>query len=123
MEKQRNVVFVFGSNLAGIHGAGAALYAKKYCGAKQGIGLGREGMSYAIPTKDKSIKTLPIDAIRPYVKSFLEYANNHSWEVFMVTPIGCGLAGYSVGDIKPLFFEHDVGVGYNVLFTKDWFIG
>ncbi|MEO9231646.1 MAG: hypothetical protein ABI216_22210 [Devosia sp.] len=96
-------VFVFGSNLAGRHGAGAALYARENRGAIYGQGVGRQGDSYAIPTKDHSIKTLPLDEIKPYVEEFCEYARANRHEVFEVTKIGCGLAGYSKEDIAPMF--------------------
>lgn len=97
------MIFVFGSNLAGRHGAGAALYAAKNHGAKYGVGVGRTGNSYAIPTKDSSIRTLPLDSIQPYVTEFLEYASNHPELEFQVTKIGCGLAGYTEADIAPMF--------------------
>lgn len=96
-------IFVFGSNLKGIHGAGAALHAKKYFGAIQGQGVGRQGNSYAIPTKHSPYQTLPLETIKLYVEDFLEYARNNYWESFMVTPIGCGLAGYLPTHIAPLF--------------------
>lgn len=97
------MIFVFGSNLAGIHGKGAALYARKSHGAKYGIGVGRTGNSYAIPTKDEHIKTLPLAQIAKYVAEFLDYARAHPELEFQVTKIGCGLAGYSEHEIKPMF--------------------
>lgn len=96
-------VFVFGSNLLGVHGAGAALHAKKYFGAIQGQGYGRQGNSFAIPTKSTPHKTLPLSEIQTYVTSFLEYAKENYWEVFNITAIGCGLAGYAPKDIAPMF--------------------
>lgn len=96
-------IFVFGSNLAGFHGKGAALYARKYHGAEQYIGVGRTGNAYAIPTKDRRLKTLPLDDIRLYVNDFIQYAENHPDLVFEVTRIGCGLAGYQYQDIAPMF--------------------
>lgn len=98
-------VFVFGSNLAGRHGKGAALCAKRDHGAIYGQGVGRQGNSYAIPTKDSTIKTLPLDRIAVYVRSFIIYARSRSNETFEVTRIGCGLAGYCDKDIAPLFRE------------------
>jgi hypothetical protein len=96
-------IFVFGSNLAGRHGKGAALYAKTYCGAKYGQGKGIQGNSYAIPTKDENLRTLPLDHIAVYVEEFLKYATDHPDLTFFVTPIGCGLAGYSPEQIAPFF--------------------
>ena len=97
--------FVFGSNLAGRHGAGAALYARKHHGAVIGKGIGICGNSYAIPTKDANIVTLPISEIRKYVNQFIEFAERNEEMTFMVTRIGCGLAGYTDIQIAPLFKE------------------
>lgn len=97
------VVFVFGSNLAGLHGAGAALFAKKHHGAISGQGVGRQGDSYGIPTKDANLKTLPLTSIKKYVEDFIEYAKTHPKDDFIVTRVGCGLAGYDDEDIKPMF--------------------
>lgn len=96
-------VFVFGSNLAGRHGKGAALYARLHCGAKYGQGVGRQGNAYAIPTKDYSLRTLPLHIIRQHIDVFLQYAEEHSDTVFIVTRIGCGLAGYRDENIAPMF--------------------
>lgn len=96
-------VFVFGSNLAGRHGKGAALFARQQRGAIYGRGQGRQGNSYAIPTKDEHLRTLPLSVIHYQVEVFLTYADNHREERFQLTPIGCGLAGYSHGDIAPMF--------------------
>ena len=98
-----NEIFVFGSNLAGIHGAGAAKLAFDKFGAVWGIGVGHEGKSYAIPTKDHNIKTMYLDVIYDYVKEFLKYAEDNSDFKFLVTEIGCGLAGYHPRDIAPMF--------------------
>ena len=97
------MVFVFGSNLAGIHGAGAALYARKYHGAIYGQGIGLQGSSYGIPTKDRNIHTLPIETIEMYVDMFINFAKLNKRIQFQVTRIGCGLAGYKDTDIAPLF--------------------
>lgn len=96
-------IFVFGSNLAGIHGKGAALYARQHYGAVLGIGVGRQYNSYAIPTKDAKLKPLPLDKIAEYVTQFIEYAKAHPEEDFIVTKIGCGLAGYEEWQIIPMF--------------------
>jgi len=102
-ESIANMIFVFGSNLAGRHGKGAALHALKYCKAVYGQGVGIQGDSYAIPTKDEYIRTLPLDRITLYVKEFKEFASQHPEMTFNVTKIGCGLAGYTETDISPLF--------------------
>lgn len=96
-------IFVFGSNLAGRHGAGAALYAKKHHGAIYGQGIGRQGNSYAIPTKDERIKTLPIEEIVCYISDFMSYAENNPKLTFNVTRVGCGLAGYTDEAISCFF--------------------
>ena len=110
-----NKIFVFGSNLAGRLGAGADLFAIKK-GAKYGVGVGRTGNAYAIPTKDEKIRTLPLDRIAPYVAEFLMYAREHPELTFQVTKIGCGLAGYEVEQIAPMFD----GAPDNCEFHDDW---
>lgn len=97
------MIFVFGSNLAGRHGKGAALYARQHHGAIYGQGIGRQGNSYAIPTKDYYLNTLPLEEIERYVRYFLIYAEQHPELTFQVTRIGCGLAGYSNHQIAPFF--------------------
>lgn len=96
-------IFVFGSNLAGIHGAGAALYARQHYGAVLGVGVGPTGHAYAIPTKDQRLRTLSLGAIAPHVSDFIAHAVARPRMLFQVTAIGCGLAGYKVPDIAPLF--------------------
>lgn len=98
-----HTIFVFGSNLSGIHGAGAAYAALKHHGARMGQGVGKQGNSYAIPTKDYEIKTLPLSYIELAVQGFIKYANDNPNERFYVTRIGCGLAGYKDHDIAPFF--------------------
>jgi len=100
-----NKCFVFGSNLRGAHGKGAALYALKNHGAIYGQGVGMQGHSYAIPTKDGNLKTLPLDIIKKHVDDFLSFAGSHLDWHFHVTAIGCGLAGYKPQDIAPMFAE------------------
>ncbi len=95
--------FVFGSNLAGRHGKGAALAAKQRYGAVYGQGVGRQGNSYAIPTKDFNLKTMALQSIRHYVLEFEEYARENPDLDFMVTKVGCGLAGYDPYEIGPMF--------------------
>ncbi|RSV13451.1 hypothetical protein CA236_17740 [Sphingomonas sp. ABOLG] len=96
-------IFVFGSNLAGRHGKGAALWARQHRGAIYGQGVGLQGASYAIPTKDGSLRTLPLTTIRPYVDQFIAFASSRPDLTFQLTPIGCGLAGYRHAQIAPLF--------------------
>ena len=97
------MIFVFGSNLAGRHGKGAALCARNSHGAEYGVGVGRTGNAYAIPTKDERIRTLPLARIEKYVAEFLAYAKAHPELEFEVTKIGCGLAGYKEQQISPMF--------------------
>lgn len=96
-------VFVFGSNLAGRHGKGAALHARQHHGAVYGQGKGLQGDSYAIPTKDEALRTIRLAAIKQHVDTFLSFAREHPYLVFQVTRIGCGLAGYTDADIAPMF--------------------
>jgi hypothetical protein len=95
-------LFVFGSNLAGIHGAGSAKLAASRFQAKYGVGFGKTGCAFAIPTKDANIRTLPIKDIRKFVDEFAEYTKS-SKERFFITRVGCGLAGYNDKQIAPLF--------------------
>lgn len=96
-------VFVFGSNLKGRHGKGAALRARKFHGAISGQGEARQGNSYGIPTKDTRLVTLPLADIAQYVARFIAYAEANPDIEFQLTAIGCGLAGYKPSDIAPLF--------------------
>lgn len=98
-----DVTFVFGSNLRGAHGKGAAEFAMKYFGAQYGTGEGYCGQSYAIPTKDENIRVRPLVEIAPSVQRFREFVFLHDRLKFFITPIGCGLAGYRPVDIAPLF--------------------
>lgn len=104
-ELKDNEIFVFGSNEAGIHGAGAAALAYKKFGAVYLNSFGQMGKSYAIPTKDKNIETLSIGEIEHYVNQFIDYAITWNDSIFLVTEIGCGLAGYTPEIIAPLFSE------------------
>ncbi len=97
-------VFVFGSNLAGFHGGGAALHAAEQWGSVPGEGVGRTGNAYAIPTMDGEFRQLPLARIAPHVAVFIDYARSHPNTEFLLTRIGCGIAGYDwERDIAPLF--------------------
>jgi hypothetical protein len=114
----KDAIFVFGSNLAGRHGKGAALWAKQHKGAKQGKGFGLSGASYAIPTKDEKLNTLPLDKIDNYIGAFCEFARMHPLQDFELTPVGTGLAGIPKKDIALLFKKH--GLPTNVYLTSTW---
>lgn len=109
-------VFVFGSNLAGRHGAGSAYAAWRHHGAQKGIGVGRTGNAYAIPTKDRRLQTLPLEDIALYVSEFIRYAAGHPELKFHVVKIGCGLAGYKEQQIAPMFR----GAPDNVVLPEGW---
>lgn len=97
-ELKENEIFVFGSNLAGSHGGGAALLAYHRFGAIWGQGVGLQGQSYGIPTMHGGV-----DVIKPYVDEFITFAKQHPEQTFLVTKIGCGIAGFMVDEIAPLF--------------------
>ncbi|QFQ13767.1 hypothetical protein C7Y71_008180 [Pseudoprevotella muciniphila] len=97
-ELQPNEIFVFGSNLRGLHSAGDAQRAYQMFGAIMGQGVGLQGQSYAIPTMQGGVET-----IRPYVNDFIGFAKEHKDLTFLVTRIGCGIAGFNDEDISPLF--------------------
>lgn len=99
-ELQNNEIFVFGSNLAGAHGGGAARAAYNKFGAVWGEGVGLFGQSYAIPTMQGGVET-----IKPYVDEFICFAKEHCELKFLVTRIGCGIAGFGDSEIAPLFKE------------------
>lgn len=111
-----DAVFVFGSNLAGRHGKGAALFAAKQLGAVRGNGVGRQGRCYAIPTKGLRLEVLPLQAITQHVADFLAYAQRHSEQMFHVTRVGCDLAGYANAQIAPLFRSAPA----NCSFATEW---
>lgn len=97
-ELKDNEIFVFGSNLQGMHGGGAAFIAYEKFGAIWGQGVGLQGQSYGIPTMHGGV-----DAIKPYVDEFIEFAKSHPEMIFLVTRIGCGIAGFRDEEIAPLF--------------------
>lgn len=97
------MIFVFGSNLRGVHGAGAALHALNHHGAISGRGTGLMGNSYALPTKDERIQTLPLGEVARHVERFIRFAESRPDLTFQVTQVGCGLAGFTPDEIAPLF--------------------
>ena len=114
-ELKPNEIFVFGSNLAGAHGGGAARLAYERFGAILGQGVGLQGQSYAIPTMQGGVET-----IKPYVDEFIEFAKAHPELKFFVTKIGCGIAGFTTEEIAPLFAKAiDVE---NVILPKEFCI-
>lgn len=113
-------IFVFGSNLRGVHGAGAARHAFQEHGAIMGQGIGLQGSSYGIPTKDMQIRTLPLGDICNHVQAFLTFTQLRPDLRFNVTRIGCGLAGYKDEDIAPLFSNVAYGTYPNVRLPQGW---
>lgn len=109
-------IFVFGSNLAGRHGAGAARTAAKYYGAQYGVGVGLTGNSYAIPTKGFAMEVLCPDQIERYVGDFIRFAEENPDLSFTVTRVGCGLAGNIPATIAPMFKS----APDNCLFDTAW---
>ena len=110
-------VFVFGSNLAGRHGAGAAKVAANRFGARYGKGYGMSGTSFAIPTKDENLQTLPLYAIIDHIEGFVR-ATHHPFNEnvkWFVTRVGCGLAGYKDEEIAPYFKN-----AKNCSFAEEW---
>lgn len=121
----RKLVFVFGSNLSGIHGAGAAAHAHRFLGAPWGFGEGyhfdsdsRRG-TYALPTKGLKIQDMTIDEIQPHTQKFMSFAYDHKGLKFQLTQVGCGLGGHVAEDIAPLF-EYAAYEGSNVYFDSAW---
>ena len=110
---QPNEIFVFGSNLRGMHGGGAAYIAHRKFGAIMGQGVGLQGQSYAIPTMQGGVET-----IKPYVDDFIEFAKMNKQLTFLVTRIGCGIAGFRDEEIAPLFeAAHEVE---NIVLPEGW---
>ena len=113
-------IFVFGSNLAGRHGKGAALHARKRFGAEYGVGMGRTGRSYAIPTKDVHLRTIPLEQIDHWVSVFISYVKENPDLIFLLTPIGTGLAGHNKKDIAKIFRRYRCFELDNILLTSSW---
>ena len=114
-----NMIFVFGSNLSGIHGAGAAKFAAVHKGAIYGIGEGMQGASYGLPTKGLNISFMPLKDIQRHVNNFIAYSALHKELSFQVTQVGCGLSGFKPSDIAPMF-EQAAYKESNCYFDKIW---
>ena len=112
-ELKPNEIFVFGSNLSGSHGGGAALLAYERFGAIWGQGVGLQGQSYGIPTMHGGVV-----AIKPYVDDFIEFAKAHPEYKFFVTKVGCGIAGFTTREMAPLF--HDAIDVENIILPKEF---
>jgi hypothetical protein len=113
-----NTIFVFGSNLAGRHGKGAAVHAKKYYGAEYGVGEGLTGRSYALPTKDENLNVRSLQEIKNSIQTFSNFARENPQYTFELTPVGCGLAGYKQAQIITLIVA--VGMPSNVCLSEHW---
>lgn len=111
-------IFVFGSNLAGRHGAGAARIAAQQFGAKYGVGCGITGMSYAVPTKGEKLEVLNATIISKHISDFVEYAKQHGEQKFFITRIGCGLAGYKDAEIAPMFKDAPGNCNFPIQWQK-----
>lgn len=103
MQDTKNMIFVFGSNRSGIHGAGAARLAAVHKGAEYGVGEGPTGACYALPTKGYNITPITLYEVNDHVQNFIAYAREHDHQDFQVTQVGCGLGGFTKEEIAPLF--------------------
>lgn len=112
--QEKDEIFVFGSNLAGHHMGGAARAANMKFGAEWGVGVGLTGQTYAIPTMQGGVET-----IKPYVDEFIEFAKRHQDLKFLVTRIGCGIAGFKDEEIAPLFKE--AASVFNIYLPKEFY--
>ncbi|APX62400.1 A1S_2505 family phage non-structural protein [Acinetobacter schindleri] len=111
-----NTVFVFGSNMAGLHAGGAARTALEHFGAVEGVGRGWSGQSYAIPTMNEHLQQMPLSQIQHYIDDFKIYTKNHPKNNYFLTSVGCGIAGYKVEEIAPMF----KGISHNVIFPQSF---
>ena len=117
---KENEIFVFGSNLAGRHGRGAALQARLKFGAENGVGEGLTGMCYALPKLDENLKQLSSRELRDHIADFLDTADLNPFHTFLLTKVGCGLAGYDEEYIKSLFGEFRDCWPSNVIRPEGW---
>lgn len=111
-----NTIFVFGSNMAGHHAGGAAKTALQHFGAMKGVGRGWSGQSYAIPTMNEHLQQMPLSQIQHYIDDFKIYTKNHPKNKYFLTSVGCGIAGYKVEEIAPMF----KGISHNVIFPQSF---
>lgn len=111
-----DTVFVFGSNMAGTHQGGAAKIALLHFGATKGVGRGWAGQSYAIPTMNEHLQQMPLSQIEHYVDDFKIYTKHHPKIKYFLTSVGCGVAGYTVEEIAPMF----KGISNNVIFPASF---
>lgn len=109
-------IFVFGSNLAGRHGAGAALQARKQFGAKLGCGTGLTGQCYAFPTLDKNLSQLSIDRLKKERDDLYRCCYDRPEKRFLLTKVGCGIAGYPEETMRALFANPPE----NLILPEDW---
>lgn len=114
----KDFVFVFGSNLSGAHGSGAALDARNYRGFPTGLGVGFMKDCYAVPTKDCFIQTIPLHIISLYVLQLKTFAAHHKDLKFQVTRVGCGLAGYTDREVAPLFIRSPLNMYFDVAWAN-----
>ena len=112
-------IFVFGSNKAGRHGAGAALHARKAWGAELGVGEGLTGKAYALPTKDEKIQSMPQSEVFAAIERFVNFAKENDDKLFLLTPVGCGLAGNDAREVAS--FVRSKNPPSNVVLTMSWF--
>lgn len=112
------MIFVFGSNLSGIHGAGAAKYAYDNYQAEWGVGEGLTGNSYALPTKGYNISFMSLCEIKEHIREFVKFAWGNPDKTFLLTPVGTGLAGFSKKDIWKILEEF--GLPSNVVLASTW---
>lgn len=111
-----DTVFVFGSNMAGTHQGGAAKTAHLHFGATKGVGRGWAGQSFAIPTMNEHLQQMPLSQIQHYIDDFKIYTKNHPKMKYFITSVGCGVAGYKVEEIAPMF----KGISRNVIFPASF---
>lgn len=111
-------VFVFGSNLAGRHGKGAALHAARHYGAERGVGEGPTGDAYALPTKGQNLERLPFSDVDAAICRFILYARGNPKCRFLLTPVGTGLAGHRKADVWAVLKRE--GLPGNVVLTSTW---
>ena len=112
------MIFVFGSNLDGIHGAGAARFAHQHHGAEMGVGEGITGNSYALPTKGHRFSDMTLAQIEVHVARFLDFSKSRPDLIFALTPVGTGLAGHAKRDIWVMLEKH--GLPKNIYLTSTW---